>query len=90
MGVRMPDKPVPVGCLIGFFVLVATAFAGIAFWGAFKAFSKEPPAVDIGNKLLLWGGIALIPALLGLIYCFPRMRNIGKRKVERIGKSLIS
>ena len=87
---RMPDKSTPIGCLIGFFVLLASIFSVMALWGAYKAFGKEPPAVETGNALVLWGIIAFIPALIGLVFCILRIATSGKRKCQQIGKSISS
>jgi hypothetical protein len=90
MTARMPDKPTPIGCVIGFFVLLASAFFAMAFWGASKAFAKEPPAAETGNTLVLWGIVAFIPALIGLAFCVFRIATSRKRKYQQIGKSLSS
>lgn len=85
---RFPDKPTPIGCLVGFLALFPTAFSLMAFWAASKAFAKTPPETDTGKTLIMWGFIAAVPAILGVAFCIFRIVTIGKRDHFRIGKSL--
>lgn len=87
---NVPDTPTPIGCLIGFLALFPAVFSAIAFWGAHKAFIKEPPMAEAGEKLIICGIIALIPALLGIAFCIFRILTIGKRDNFKVGKSLSS
>lgn len=87
---RLPDKPTPIGCLVGFLALFPTAFSLLAFWGAFKAFAKDPPAAETGKTLMIWGAIALVPAILGIVFCIFRIATIGERDHIQVGKSLSS
>ena len=88
MYARVPTTPTTVGCLVGFFGLLASAFSALAFWGAFKAFGKAPPETEIGWKLIRWGAVAALPALAGIVYCLYRVATVGKRDHHRVGQSL--
>ena len=88
--IRIPDKPTPIGCLAGFFSLFFVAFAGMAFWGAHKAFSKQPPMLDTGKRLIMWGLIAVLPAIAGIGFCIYRLMTIGDRDNYRSGRSICS
>lgn len=85
---RFPVTPTPIGCLVGFLALFPAAFSAIAFWGSHKAFAREPAAVETGKELILWGIVALVPALLGIAFCVFRIATAGKRDHFRIGKWL--
>ena len=87
---RLPDAPTSVGCLVGFFALFPAAFSALAFWGAHKAFTKAPPLPDVGKKLIVWGILALVPAVLGIAFCIYRIATTGKRDYVRSGTSLSS
>jgi hypothetical protein len=73
----IPDKPTPIGCLVGFFALFLVAYSAMAFWGAYRAFTRQPPLPDTGKKLILWGIMALVPALVGMGFCIHRLRTAG-------------
>jgi uncharacterized BrkB/YihY/UPF0761 family membrane protein len=84
------NTPTPIGCLIGFFAIFPSIFSGIAFWGAYKAFSKEPPVVETGWKLILWGAVALTPALFCIGFCIYRIATSHSQKHYDISNSLTS
>jgi hypothetical protein len=86
--VRHPDKPSPIGCVIGLLALLPAAFSGVAFWGAYRAFGKEPPLAETGKTLILWGIMALVPALSGIGFFVYRLLTVGKRETRTIGRSL--
>lgn len=83
-----PDKPTPLGCLIGFFALFPAIYSAMAFWGAYKAFTRTPPLPDTGKKLILWAVIALLPALAGMGFCIYRIATAGTRDQSRTGNSI--
>lgn len=85
---RFPDTPTPVGCLVGFFALLAAGFSGFAFWGASKAFEHTPPETEVGGQLIRWGIIAALPAPAGIAYSVYRIATVSKRDHHCIGKSL--
>lgn len=62
-----PDKPTPNGCLVGFFIILSTCSSILAFWGAFKAYTNDPPLTQTANNLAIWGAISLFPAILWFI-----------------------
>lgn len=88
MYVRVPNTPTPVGCLIGFFAILAATFSAFAFWGAHKAFGQAPPETEIGAKLIRWGIVSALPAVAGLAYSIYRIATVGNRDHHRIGQSL--
>ncbi len=73
-----PDTPTPVGCLVGFLALFPAAVAGLAFWGAYKAFTANPPLPETGKTLLLWGGPALLLAVAGFAFAVYKIATTGK------------
>ena len=87
-GGRHPDKPTPFGCVIGLLGLFPAVFSAVCFWGAHRAFGKEPPLAETGKKLILWGIISLIPAFLGIGFFIFRLITVGSRETRTIGKSL--
>jgi len=84
----MPDTPIPTGCLIGFFGLLASAFSAFSFWGASKAFGQTLPKTEIGNEFILWGIIVALPAIACIVCSLYRISTAGKRDYYRIGRSL--
>jgi len=90
MFTSVPDKPTPIGCLVGFFALFPAIYSVMAFWGAHKAFTRQPPLPDTGKQLIFWGIIALVPALLGIGFCIYRLLTIGSRDQCKAGSSICS
>ena len=64
MNVDVPDKPVPLGCVVVTMGLLFTAFAIVAFYGSHLAFSKDPPRIETGRTLRSYGIAFLVPAIL--------------------------
>jgi len=85
---RLPDRPTPVGCLVGFLSLFPLTGSVLCFIGSWRAYSVEPPVQETGRKLLVWGLLALLPAIAGLGFSLHRILTVGKRSHFRIGDSL--
>ncbi len=80
----------PIGCLAGFFAVISAGASAIAFWGAHKAFTKQPALTEVGDKLTTWGIVFAVPAAIGILFCIYRFLTMGGRDHVRYGKSLSS
>ena len=61
-----PDKPTPLGCLVGFFALVALGLGGIGLFIAWKARGNEKLDSEALQTLVYWGGGSVVIGLVGL------------------------
>ena len=85
------NKPVPVGCVVVTIGLMLLIAACIAFYYSHAAFSKNPPLLESGKALRIYGIAFITPAVLmiawGIIRVLARL-NVKKADRGRFGTSL--
>ena len=87
----VPDKPVPLGCVVVTVGLLLLGFSGVCFYGAHTAFAKHPPLTEAGRYLRNIGIAFLVPAVLIIGWGTWRVLSrlgVKKEDRERFGKSL--
>lgn len=84
--VRIPDKPTPIGCLVGFLSLLPAGFSALAFWAAGKAFTRSPPDTEYGWHLIRVGALAVLPAVAGIAYSAFQIARVGTTDHHLIGR----
>jgi hypothetical protein len=85
------NKPVPVGCVMVAIGLIMLIPACIAFYYSHAAFSRNPPLLESGRALRIYGIAFITPAVLmvawGIIRVLARL-NVKKEDRGRFGTSL--